>query len=269
MKIKIFFLITSLLTILGMALVFSNSTKNSNSYVAVEQANASSLDKKLPTPTPYPTAVAGVTGQAMQKFARSEIVTDLNNGVEISAANWRYENNQITVDVCFHLPDTQDWLIDDAVVQYGDKTALLDTTTLLEQTLTQADGQKLIQTVENGFLQEQAQKSDGGPDYRCDTLTFITPPNIALPTEMTLEIRAIRSTPKEGEECTKNLDKIQSILNARNTGIKIDCVQQSGGARLIVAQKPDSMSKQTAEQMISSDEFYTIKGLWIFDGSIQ
>jgi hypothetical protein len=89
----------------------------------------------------------------------------------------------------------------------------------------------------------------------------------------TIAVHSLAAAPREGEECSAAfLGKVQQALDARNTGIKVQCYRNefgSGGSSGVkVASKPASMSMEEAEAMLSSQEMfldlYGIRGPWVF-----
>jgi hypothetical protein len=60
------------------------------------------------------------------------------------------------------------------------------------------------------------------------------------------------------------MPKIQQSLQERGIAITLDCPVVDGSATMQITSKPDSMSQDEAEQLVFSDEFYTVKGPWTF-----
>ena len=59
--------------------------------------------------------------------------------------------------------------------------------------------------------------------------------------------------------------KIQQALNERGLGITLDCPVIDGQQQSMqIVSKPETMSQEEAEQLVYSDEFYTVKGPWSF-----
>jgi hypothetical protein len=222
-----------------------------------------------PSPTP------GVATLALQKYAHSEIQTVSTNGIEMSAANFRLENNEIKVDICFQQPNNYDW-VSDASIQIRNETIRPYGGSTFERTETLEDGQKRITTYLGNppQLEWSTMPSDGQPDYRCDTLAFRLGSN-PPPKHFTLQVAAIITTPNEGEGCAEYREMVQSLLNARSAEIKVDCSQNDfefgARTRFIIVDKPASMSQEQAEQFVSNVflESFTIKGPWIFEGTIS
>jgi hypothetical protein len=60
------------------------------------------------------------------------------------------------------------------------------------------------------------------------------------------------------------LPKIQQAMLARGTGIVVDCVDMNGVLTMQIMSMAEGMTKEQAEQVIYSDEFYSIRGPWSF-----
>jgi hypothetical protein len=79
-----------------------------------------------------------------------------------------------------------------------------------------------------------------------------------------VSIEAIASFPRQEDYCTIYMPKIQQSLNERGIAITLDCVDVDGVMTMQIVGKPDSMSQEEAEQLVYSDEFFTITGPWEF-----
>jgi hypothetical protein len=60
------------------------------------------------------------------------------------------------------------------------------------------------------------------------------------------------------------MPKIQQTLTERGIAIALDCVDSNGVEVMQILSKPDTMSQEEAEQIVYSDEFYTVRGPWSF-----
>jgi len=60
------------------------------------------------------------------------------------------------------------------------------------------------------------------------------------------------------------MPKIQQAFNERGVTITLACSDVNGDATMQIISKPDSMSQEEAEQLVYSDEFFTVKGPWEF-----
>ena len=224
--------------------------------------------QSVPTPTP------GVSATAMQKFAHTEILTVSTNGLEMSAANFRMEENVLKVDVCYQKPNNENWLVFNTAIQVGETKVSADGASGLEETSSMEDGRRQIYTFANRAdgLSGQIQyvKHDGLPDYRCDTLDFRVDSSLDL-SYFELVIKTLMLDRHDGEECTRYRDMVQSILDAKGLGIRMDCVMQEYGSFQTISEKPDSMSQEEAEQLVSDAvrEAFMINGPWVFTVTLE
>lgn len=165
-----------------------------------------------------------------------------SSGIEVRADRaWR-DGKQVNVDVCFTLLDTSDWSIWSASLQYPGGSLLDFGTTMLS-------------------VQEPTEGQSG---QRCDTLSFLNVPPDADLSNMTVTVDAIAAQPRAEDYCTIYMPKIQQTLSERGIAITLNCADVNGVQTMQIASKPDSMSQQEAEQIVFSDEFYSVKGPWSF-----
>lgn len=201
----------------------------------INQTNPNRLDYD------YATALSGVAAQVLQKIAHTEIVTQIVQGVEFSAANFRVVEDQLRVEVCFQLPTSEDWLIYNAIARVGDKEILYSESHAIETSRTLENGQK--QTISYpgestgvAVLKATEEEAKGLPDYRCDTISFQLEKDMVV-SNVTLVLGAIVMSERKGHGCETYLENVQSILNAEKTGIRLDCVKQEGGDVTSIAEK--------------------------------
>jgi hypothetical protein len=190
----------------------------------------------LPSATPfiadsYPTAGA-------DSISSNQLVS----GIDVRVDRAWLEGKQVYADVCFTLPDASDWTIWSASIKYGDVVSDQYGTTLLST---------------------QEPTGDGQPGQRCDMLEFYVPPDADLST-VTVSIGAIASFPRQEDYCTIYMPKIQQALNERGIAITLACNDVNGAMTMQIVSKPDTMSQEEAEQLVYSDEFFTITGPWEF-----
>jgi hypothetical protein len=165
-----------------------------------------------------------------------------SSGIEVRADRaWR-DGKQVNVDVCFTLLDASDWSIWSASLNYPGASILDFSSTMLS-------------------LQEPVEGQSG---QRCDTLSFFNVPPDADLSNMILTVDAIAAQPRAEEYCTIYMPKIQQTLAERGIAITLNCVDVNGVQTMQIASKPYTMSQEEAEQIVYSDEFYTVRGPWSF-----
>jgi hypothetical protein len=181
-------------------------------------------------PVSYPTAQVELA-----------VPNQIASGIEVRMERARVEGKNVNADVCFTLPDTSDWGVSSASLTYGG-------------ILVQEYGTTLVS------LREPAEGVSG---LRCDTLTFLVPPDADL-SNVTIMIDAIAATPREGEYCSVYMPKIQQAMLTRGIGITLDCVDVNGVLTMQILSIPSDMTQAQAEEIIYSNEFYSVKGPWSF-----
>ena len=192
-----------------------------------------------PAPS-QPTAYIDPSYPTMQAAPAVESIT--SSGIEVRADRaWR-DGKQVNVDVCYTLLDASDWSIWGASLQYTG-AALSDF------------GSTMVS------LQEPVEGQSG---KRCDTLSFLNVPPDADLSNVTVTIDAIAAPPRAEDYCSIYMPKIQQTLTERNIAIILNCADVNGVQAMQIASKPDAMSQEEAEQIVYSDEFYTVKGPWSF-----
>jgi hypothetical protein len=154
---------------------------------------------------------------------------------------WR-DGKQVNVDVCFTLLDPSNWSIRSASLQYPGGSVLDFSSTL-------------------SSIQEPV---EGQAGLRCDTLSFLNVPPDADLLNVTFTVDAIVAQPSAEDYCTIYMPKIQQTLSERGIGITLNCADVNGVQTMQIASKPDTMSQEEAEQIVYSEEFYTVKGPWSF-----
>jgi hypothetical protein len=168
--------------------------------------------------------------------------SQLTSGIEVRADRaWR-DGKQINADVCFTLPDASDWSVSGATLQYPDATVFDFGSTMLS-------------------LQEPV---EGQAGQRCDTLSFFNVPPDADLSAVTITVDSIAAPPRAEEYCSIYMPKIQQMLGERGLAITLECSDVNGAQAMQIVGKPETMSQEEAEQIVYSDEFYTVKGPWSF-----
>jgi hypothetical protein len=193
-----------------------------------------------PSENSLPTAYIDPSYPTMQ--AAPAVLSQLSSGIEVRADRaWR-DGKQVNVDVCFTLLDGSDWSVWGASLGYADQAVLDFGSTMIS-------------------LQEPVEGQSG---IRCDTLSFQNIPPDADLSNVTVTIDAIAAPPRAEEYCSIYMPKIQQTLNERGIAITLNCADVNGVQAMQIESKPDTMSQEEAEQLVYSDEFYTVKGPWSF-----
>jgi hypothetical protein len=60
------------------------------------------------------------------------------------------------------------------------------------------------------------------------------------------------------------MPKIQQALLDRGVGIGLDCADMNGVLTMQIMTLPPEMTQAQAEEIVYSDEFYSVKGPWSF-----
>jgi hypothetical protein len=193
-----------------------------------------------PAPDALPTAFIDSSYPTVQAESAAPIQTSSGIEAQVNRA-WR-DGKEVNAEVCFTLPDNSGWSIWSASLQYTGGSVIDFGSTLLS-------------------IQEAG---DGQSGLRCDTLSFFNiPPDADLSTAI-ITIDAVAAPPRAEDYCTIYIYKIQQALTERNIAIQLGCVDSDGAQIMQIVSKPDTMSQEEAEQIVYSDEFYTVKGPWSF-----
>jgi hypothetical protein len=173
--------------------------------------------------------------------AAEPVATQLVGGFAIRLERaWR-DGKQVNADVCFTPPDSSDWTIWSAHLDYAGNTVSEFSTAMTSQ-----------------------QDTGAGPAAeRCDELGFYVPPDADL-SSASLTIESVGAYPTSEEYCSLYMPKIQQSLQERGIAITLECSDSDGTMTMQIVSKPDGMSQDEAEQLVYSDEFYTVKGPWTF-----
>jgi len=191
-------------------------------------------------PQALPTAYIDPSYPTVQ--AESVAPVQTSNGVEVRVNRaWR-DGKEVHAEVCFTLLDTSDWSIWGASLQFVGGSVIDFGSTLLS-------------------LQDSAEGQSG---VRCDDLSFFNIPPDADLSAAIITIDAIAAPPRAEDYCTIYMPKIQQTLNERGIAIGLGCVDSDGVQVMQILSRPDTMSQEEAEQIVYSDEFYTVKGPWSF-----
>jgi len=165
-----------------------------------------------------------------------------SSGINVSANRaWR-EGKEVHVELCFTLIDGSDWTIWGASLQYADSVNFDFASIMLS-------------------LQEPVEGQSG---LRCDTLSFFNVPPDADLSNVMITVDAIAAPPRAEDYCIIYMPKIQQTLDERGIPIVLGCMDSGGAQVMQILSRPDTMSQEEAEQIVYSDEFYTVKGPWSF-----
>jgi hypothetical protein len=201
---------------------------------------ACNLSSAPPTVEVGPTAFIDPSYPTMESAPVTLMQT--SSGIEVRADRaWR-DGKQVNVDVCFTLLDASNWSILSSSLQYPGGSLIDFGSTLLS-------------------VQEPVEGQSG---LRCDTLSFFNVPPDADLSNVTFTVDAIAAQPHAEDYCTIYMPKIQQALSDRGIAITLNCADVNGVQTMQIASKPDTMSQEEAEQIVYSDEFYTVKGPWTF-----
>ena len=201
---------------------------------------ACNLSSAPPAVEAGPTAYIDPSYPTMQSEPQTLLQT--SSGIEVRADRaWR-DGKQVNADVCFTMLDNSDWSIWSASLQYPGGSVLEFGSTMLS-------------------VKEAAAGQSG---QRCDTLSFLNVPPDADLSNVTITVDSIAAQPRAEDYCTIYMPKIQQTLTERGIAITLNCADVNGAQTMQIASKPDTMSQEEAEQIVYSDEFYTVKGPWSF-----
>ena len=202
--------------------------------------SACNLSSVPPAVSAGPTAYIDPSYPTMESAPVTSLQT--SSGIDVRADRaWR-DGKQVNVDVCFTLLDASDWSIWNASLQYPGGSVLDFSSTL-------------------SSIQEPVEGQSG---QRCDTLSFLNVPPDADLSSVTVTVDAIAAQPRADDYCTIYMPKIQQALTERGIAITLNCADVNGVQTMQITSKPDTMSQAEAEQIVFSDEFYTVKGPWSF-----
>ena len=95
---------------------------------------------ETPTLAAQSTPIPSISRTTLQKYASADIETQIINGIEMSASNFRIEDNLLKVNICFAAPDNRHWTIGEGFMQIGDNKLLLLESQNLETSRTLDNG---------------------------------------------------------------------------------------------------------------------------------
>ena len=196
--------------------------------------------QQVPPAPVLPTAYIDPSYPTVQ--AESAVPVQTSSGIEVQVNRaWR-DGKEVNAEICFTLLDTSDWSIWGASLQYAGGSTIDFGSTMLSLT----------------------ESAEGRSGVRCDKLSFFNiPPDADLSTAI-ITVDAIAAPPRAEDYCNIYIHKIQQALDQRGIAIQLGCVDSDGGRIMQIVSRPDTMSQEEAEQIVYSDEFYTVQGPWSF-----
>lgn len=208
----------------------------------------------------------------------SDAFVQTSGGIQVSAANFREQNGRFMADICFDLPDSSDWSIWLASLEYpGARLSDFGSIPIEVREPENGGEQRVIYFDEwrHTITWEPAQP--GARGRRGDTLYFELPWTANL-SRFTLTIEWMAAYPREGEVYTPAyLERVRQSLERRIPGARIACKQQalnSGvveGLRVIGA--PSESARLQAQALLQSQEVFLethgIEGPWRFTASLS
>ncbi|MBL8090389.1 MAG: hypothetical protein JNJ43_08680 [Anaerolineales bacterium] len=227
------------------------------------------------TSNPIVEVYTDVPSIILQKYAFSDIQTVTVNDFQISATNFIIRGDVLNVDICYLNPDQYEWSTGDAVIEFDGQKLFLFGGNVLETHRILENGEILsYETTDE--IQQQADKYSliniEEYNYRCETLIFILAPETKL-SKVQLTIQYMRAS-TEGDVCNENLEKVQSMLNAKGIDIQAGCVKNeyefTSPASFSVVKKPDSFTEEEALKIVQETfrELIRIYGPWVFSSEV-
>jgi len=193
----------------------------------------------FPTPPPLTAQIDATSYPTLEAPVADE--RQSVSGFVVRLERLRRDGKQVYADVCFTLPDNSDWTVWEAHLEYGGQTISEFSASLLRK-----------------------QGAEGGrAGQRCDELGFYVPPDADL-SSASLTIASLAAPPSAADYCSIYMPKIQQALDERGLAIQLACVEANGAMSMQIIGKPEGMSDEEAQQIVFSEEFYTIQGPWTF-----
>jgi len=213
--------------------------------VAVSCAPAAPQESTLAATAAEPLATAFLDPSYPTLQAAVAVPDQAASGIQVRLERVWQEGKDLNADVCFIPPDASDWAIWSAYLSSGELMLREFGATMLS-------------------VQEPAA---GVPGLRCDTLTFVVPPDANL-RDGTISIEAIAAYPREDAYCSLYMPKIQQTLSERGIAITLGCTEVNGVLTMQVTGWPPEMTEDEAQAIVYSDEFFSVRGPWTFDFSL-
>ena len=162
------------------------------------------------------------------------------NRIEIHLKNVRRANGKLEADLCFSMPDNEDWMLRKLSLRYAGSEQIGDWGSLIIPPIVPA--------------------ANGQPGRRCDSIYFYVPDSADL-SEFTITVYSIDAYPREGMMCTR-IESVQQKLDALK--IKMVCTSGDHSDSYQIVEKPASMSETEAQTLAMEIIDRTIKGPWEF-----
>jgi hypothetical protein len=222
--------------------------KPGRSFLVVLLLGAACAPATAPVPV-LPEFVPLATAQIASSYPTAQAVLgspdQSANGIQVRMERVWQDGKNLNADACFSMPDASDWSIWSATLSFGDLVLHEYGTTLVSR-------------------QDPA---GGQPGQRCDTVTFVVAPDADL-LNGTITIEAIAAYPREDEYCSIYMPKIQQAMVERGIAITLECQEANGAATMQIVSHPPEMTLEQAQEIVFSDEFYSVRGPWTFAFSL-
>lgn len=187
-----------------------------------------------PTAALQPTEIQSLSSGAYVEQVKTA------HGIEIHLKNIRHVDNLLKTDICFPLPDNEDWMLNQLSLQY-DGIEVSDWGGIVIEPIIPAE--------------------NGKPGMRCDMVYFSLPQSVSL-SEFTITVISIWAPAREGSACQR-ANIVQQKLAQQ--GIQAVCQEGNGIVGYQIVDKPASMSHEEAQKILLEEQFFTIKGPWEFN----
>jgi hypothetical protein len=253
----IFIISALIISVLLLFFIMVEYIPNSSNSLIKQNEVTLTIDDTVHIASPTITAESINTIVPIKTVATNTIAPDLTinpimnlsqtiNGIEIHASNIRREINRLTTDICFQMPNNEDWMINQVALRYENVE---------------------IKDWEGSLIEPILPAADTQPGRRCDAVSFNLSDTINL-SSFTITVFSIYAPPREGETCER-INYVQKKLDEQSSGIKVKCQESNGLATYQVLAKPASMSDDDVRKIVSGNEFFTIEGPWVFTVNLK
>lgn len=261
-----------LVLVMATVLLLIGSVYSANSALA-EDANASTpeIPSLIQSTEEFESSESA---QLLRQYTSNEIQTVSANDVDMSASNFRMEDNKFKFDVCFQMPTKDEWVYLGTYIYFDDgQVAHTNGGTTFSRVSTLGNGQTIFTTFLGNppVIESKEITADSVPNYRCDTLFSNLNLGKIVPTsKFQVRIDGIMLSTREGEGCLQYGDKVREILKQNEIAVDFTCEQGIYDSIFVVTQKPDSLTQEEAQNVVSNaySEILTIQGPWVFSGEL-